>query len=309
MRTTALQTRYTVFSLRLESEFKIPELMQAADWEEETDVEIRFGELTEAWEECSIEGEYMAFEGAHVFLRVPDTAIYRISEGSQITVSPFPGADEQNIRLYLLGTCMGTLLMQRRILPLHGSAVVIDGKAYAIVGESGAGKSTLAAAFSNLGYQLLTDDVIAVSMNRHDQVPIVYPAYPQQKLWQESITQLGMDSSRYSPLYETKFAIPIPSLFCTTPVPLAGIFELEKTNGHEVGIRRYDGLERLFILRKHTYREYLITQLEGDQWHFNTISGLAGQVQMYQIRRPIDGFSVYDLVNEILNAVDEANVS
>ena len=38
---------------------------------------------------------------------------------------------------------MGALLMQRKILPLHGSAIAIDGKAYAFVGDSGAGKSTL----------------------------------------------------------------------------------------------------------------------------------------------------------------------
>ena len=38
---------------------------------------------------------------------------------------------------YLLGTCMGTILMQRKILPLHGSAIEIEGKVYAIVGDSG----------------------------------------------------------------------------------------------------------------------------------------------------------------------------
>ena len=54
--------------------------------------------------------------------------------------------------------------MQRKVLPLHGSAIAINGKAYAIIGDSGAGKSTLALAFLNRGYRLLTDDVIAVSL-------------------------------------------------------------------------------------------------------------------------------------------------
>ena len=70
-----------------------------------------------------------------------------IQEGKRIIVSPIEGSDEDEIRLYILGTCMGAILMQRKILPLHGSAVAIDGKAYAIVGDSGAGKSTLASAF------------------------------------------------------------------------------------------------------------------------------------------------------------------
>ena len=39
---------------------------------------------------------------------------------------------EDKIRLLFLGTCMGALLIQRKILPLHGSAIEIDGKAYAI---------------------------------------------------------------------------------------------------------------------------------------------------------------------------------
>ena len=50
-----------------------------------------------------------------------------------------------------LGTCMGALLMQRKIFPFHGSAIAINGKAYAIVGDSGAGKSTLASAFLKKG--------------------------------------------------------------------------------------------------------------------------------------------------------------
>ena len=76
--------------------------------------------------------------------------------------------DEDVIRLYILGTCMGAILMQRKILPLHGSAIEIDGKAYAIVGDSGAGKSTLASAFLKQGYQLVSDDVIAVSLSQEN---------------------------------------------------------------------------------------------------------------------------------------------
>ena len=107
------------------------------------------------------------------------------------------GSNEDEIRLYILGTCMGAILLQRKILPLHGSAIAIDGKAYAIVGDSGAGKSTLASAFLKRGYQLLSDDVIPVTLN-HANVPIVTPAYPQQKLWLESLNHFGMESTGLS---------------------------------------------------------------------------------------------------------------
>ena len=114
------------------------------------------------------------------------------------------------IRLYVLGTCMGAILMQRKTLPLHGSVIAIDGKAYAIVGDSGAGKSTLASAFLKRGFQLLTDDVIAVSFSE-EGIPFVTPSYPQQKLWSESLDHFGMESNNYQPLIdrEDKFAIPV----------------------------------------------------------------------------------------------------
>ena len=91
-------------------------------------------------------------------------AIFSIQDGKRISVSPLKEYDEDTSSdYYILGTCMGAILMQRKVLPLHGSAIAINGKAYAIIGDSGAGKSTLALAFLNKGFQLLSDDVIAVS--------------------------------------------------------------------------------------------------------------------------------------------------
>ena len=54
---------------------------------------------------------------------IPETAFYCIEDGRKITVSPLAGADPEKVRVYLLGTCMGALLMIRGMLPLHGSAV------------------------------------------------------------------------------------------------------------------------------------------------------------------------------------------
>ena len=116
---------------------------------------------------------------------------------------------------------MGILLMQRRILPLHGSAIAIDGKAYVFIGESGAGKSTIASSFMKKGYQLLSDDVIAVSLLDGDK-PWVIPAYPQQKLWQDSLNHFGMKTNDYMPLFdrETKYSVPVAEQFYNKPLPL-----------------------------------------------------------------------------------------
>ncbi|SFS54830.1 aldolase [Paenibacillus sp. BC26] len=298
------RTIYRAFGLTIASEIALPELLLGPEQACEADVYFEKEDLRQAWNERSGSDDYYALDGDELMLNIEGTAIYRVRGGNRIAVSPTIGAEDPVVRLYLLGTCMGALLFQRKLMPLHGSAVVINGKAYAFVGDSGAGKSTLAAAFLKRGYTLLTDDVIAVTFNR-DRIPVVIPSYPQQKLWQESIDKLGMQSDRYVPLYETKYAIPVASMFCKEPVPLAGIFELAKADRKETEFRHLQGLERLPTIRYHTYRQFLIAQLGLEQWHFAASVSIADRIDMYQLRRPTEGFTVDDLVSRILNTIDE----
>lgn len=99
--------------------------------------------------------------------------------------------------------------MQQQTLPLHGSAIAINGRAYAIVGNSGAGKSTLASAFIQKGYKLISDDVIPVTFS-DERIPMVQPTYPQQKLWEESLNEFGLNARKYQPLFEREKNIQCP---------------------------------------------------------------------------------------------------
>ncbi|NBD26355.1 phosphoenolpyruvate carboxykinase (ATP) [Paenibacillus glycinis] len=295
---------YTAFGLTIASELALPELLRETQPVGQADVHINQEDLSRAWEERRDNDDYYAFDDDGFMLNIEGTGIYRVRGGNRIAFSPAPGASETAVRLYLLGSCMGALLFQRKLLPLHGSAVVMNGCAYAFVGESGAGKSTLAAAFLKRGFPLLTDDVIAVTLKR-DKAPFVIPAYPQQKLWQESIDKLGMRADRYLPLYETKYAVPVASMFCTEPVPLAGVFELVKSDKEAAELRHLQGLERLAKVRYHTYRPFLVHRMGLEQWHFSTSVAIVDRIRMYQLQRPTAGFTVDDLVDRILDAVDE----
>ncbi|MDG0794240.1 aldolase [Cohnella ginsengisoli] len=268
MRNTITPTMYQAFGLHISSEINLPELVTTARIGG-ADVEIRLGDLSKDWRAADVEDDFYAFEEDRFLFYVPEVAVYAIRGGRQIIVSPLAGAEDERLRLYLLGTCMGAILMQRRTLPLHGSAVVVDGRAYAFIGESGAGKSTLAAAFRSRGYRLLTDDVIAVASGGADGgTPVVMPAYPQQKLWQESIEQLGLQSDRYRHLYLSKYAIPVTSGFSVDAVPLAGVFELSRTDEDEVALTRCQALAKLALLRIHTYRPFFGFAIGGGPMAF-----------------------------------------
>lgn len=273
------------------------------------DVEIELNIMQQDCQNQFTKANYY-FENGRFLFHVPETAVYSITSGAHIMITPYPGADEAKIRLYLLGTCMGVLLMQRGILPLHGSAVVIDGRVYAIVGESGAGKSTLAAAFAHKGYPLMTDDVIAVSLSNDSAAATVYPSYPQQKLWEESIEQLGLISQNYSSIYQrvNKYAVPIRSQFYREPLPLAGVVELTKSSEREPSIKAYNRLEGLHILNVHTYRNSLLHLMNLQQWQFQSIARLASELPVYQLRRPADGFSAFHLVDQIVSLTNKKEV-
>jgi hypothetical protein len=295
---------YKAFGLNINSEIALPELLRVNVPEELVDVVIELGDLSALWSEASDPNEdFVISENLCMFMN-PDVAIYSVQEGKKIIVSPVKGSSEDIIRLYILGTCMGAILLHRKILPLHGSAIAIEGKAYAFVGDSGAGKSTIASALLRKGYQLLSDDVIPVSMSK-ENIPMVTPAYPQQKLWLESLNQFGMTTSDYRPLFErdTKFAVPVQSQFVNKPLPLAGVIELVKTENSEIDMHPILNLERFYTLFNHTYRNFLIAQSGLMDWHFNASASIVNKIDLYQLRRPSTRFTANELVDLILETI------
>jgi len=298
---------YKAFGYNIASEFALPELL-AGDPQKQPDFEIRQGDLTELWESISreqVDAKFAIVDQMVVF-QVPHTAVFAIEKSGTILVSPLEQSVEDKLRLFILGTCMGVVLMQRKVLPLHGSALAINGKAYAFVGHSGAGKSTLATVLLHQGYRLLSDDVIAVSLQTENQADII-PSYPQQKLWRESIHYLGMEQSTFRPLFEreNKFIVPVRSQFCQEPLPFAGVIELVKTEGKVLRMDAIHGLARLNLLYRHTYRKLFILPMGLLEWHFHACTHLSKRLEMYAIQRPVGEFNADKLASLIMGSLNK----
>ncbi|MFJ8259773.1 aldolase [Peribacillus asahii] len=302
---------YRAFGYTISSEIPLPELPSIKLENRLADITVKKTDLTNLWSELSSEDNYFVVKENLVMFRVPEKAIFLIQNGNEICVSPITDLYDKYHRLFILGTCMGAILMQRKVLPLHGSAVAIDGRAYAIVGDSGAGKSTLASAFLSKGYQLLSDDVIPVTFSSGN-VPIVIPAYPQQKLWMESLEQFGMDSDEYELIVEreTKFAVPITNQFVNQPLPLAGIFELKKTEEDDISLIQITNMQRFYTLFTHTYRNFFLAEAGLMDWHFATSAKMVNHLSIYKLKRPISRFTAHELVDVILSTITnkEANI-
>ena len=114
-----------------------------------------------------------------VRLAWPGVGRFRVRQGRDVLIHPAGDADEQVLRLFLLGPVLAVLLHQRGRLVLHASGVALDGCAVAFLGGSGWGKSTLAGLLHRRGHRFLTDDVLPVDVERGRTVA---PGIPELKV-------------------------------------------------------------------------------------------------------------------------------
>ncbi len=171
---------------------------------------------------------------------------------------------------YLLGPVLGFALRLRGVLALHASAVIIDGRAVALVGASGAGKSTTAAAFARAGMPVLADDVLAVRLV--DGVLMAYPSYRLLRLWDESERILFGTSGRLPLLTPTwdKRSLPLGTdhPFHHEPAPLGDVFVLGARAQDERApcVEWLPPREAFMRLVENTYANYLLDdRMRGEE--------------------------------------------
>lgn len=125
---------------------------------------------------------------------------------------------------------MGNVIRMRGHLAFHASAIAIDEGAILLTGDSGAGKSTTAAALSDWGCKILTDD-IAVLDERSDGY-WVQPGYPGLRLFPESVKVFDTSVEELARVsaFGSKRYLDLTSdgegkrCFQTQPLPLIGIY-------------------------------------------------------------------------------------
>src|SRR5207237_1442435 len=129
------------------------------------DARVRLGKVDGLPPEARARKVYARADAGNAYLFWQGVGAFQITHGREITVEPAPGVEARALRLFLLGPALALLLSQRGLLVLHASAVAVEGRAIAFLGESGQGKSTTAAAFLAHGHTVVADDVLAVRID------------------------------------------------------------------------------------------------------------------------------------------------
>ncbi len=295
---------YHIFGLNIESAIPLPASpVVDCSVKRSPDVVIEFGDVPLELDNPLIKGvRYQAGPGEFL-LRVDLVARYYVREGRRIIIAPEPGAEEERILIFLMGSAFGALLHQRNILVLHAGAIAVNGRSILFAGNSGVGKSTLAAGLHQRGYPFLADDVCAVSIV--EGKPAVVPGFPRLKLWADVLKKLDKDKDQLKSVRWTqgldKYFLPVEPLH-KIPVLLQSVFVLATTNTDKMEITALTGGDKIQPIINNTYRLRFLTGLGGKKEHFRQCAAVAAQTKVQKVVRPNKGF----LLNELMDMV-EAN--
>ncbi|NBD18702.1 MAG: hypothetical protein GVY04_21995 [Cyanobacteria bacterium] len=278
---------YQAYRLRIYSALPLPELVAHSG--DKPDVVIQFGELMPPPTTEETRNHHYWLAGQDIYLFWRELGTFRVREGREIMIDPAPNIKEVRLRPPILGACMAVLLHQRGDLVLHASAVQLPTGVVAFLGDKGWGKSTMAAVLHQRGHPFVTDDILAVALNSSSQ-PLVFPAFPQMKLWPSAVVALGEDPETLPRLIPqlTKRQHRVAMTASQTPMPLQAIYLLGQ--GPSLKIAPLASPEIFAALLRHSYGGRFGKALlqHGEASHFQQCMTLAQQVPTYQLQRPSD---------------------
>lgn len=264
---------YKAFGLVIESELPIPQIAQLQGVQ--SDVRIVHSQLRGIVDRDAP----TTAEGGCIVPTMTDT-LFRVTNGNLIEADVCDGDTDSNVAVYLMGSCMGAILVQRGFMLLHGSCVTDGKRSVLITGDSGAGKSTTAAEFLKRGWKLVTDDVTCVF--DREGVPMVQSSYPSQKLWQDAMDHYEKGGEDIHSLYfsdtREKFGVNVSESFFDGVCPLSMVVRLIPAE-HATFLSPIEGMAKVDQLMRNTYRLYFIPQEERSR-HFQRCVNLAGKLPM-----------------------------
>ena len=277
---------------RVKSELRLPELASWSGPDRSPDIVIRFGPVPDRLNDVVKERRALQIDRRGTcLLRVRNVAAYLVTP-SEVIIDPWPGAQEAEIRVYLLGSVFGFLCHQRGLFPLHASCVAIGGKAAALCGPTGAGKSTTATHLALRGHRLVADDVCVIDA-RAVGGPLVLPAFPRLKLTEQAITALkistdGIERDRAGAL--DKFHYTPTESFIAAPVPLGGIFLLRRSEPGtpEACVRLTRPAEKIAVLSEEVFRPHVASALHSAQSLLAIQAAIAAATPIWSISRYFD---------------------
>jgi hypothetical protein len=262
---------YKAFGLVIQSELLLPELVIT---EGAPDLVIRLGKV-DGLAPTSVISSYIA--------RTALGTIW-LHDGHELVIDPAPKVEEPILRNFILGPVLAALLRQRGLLAFHASSIAINGSAIAFLGRAGWGKSTLVEAFYTQGYSIVTDDLLAIQISTSR--PVVFPSFPQVKLWPDVATSLGyiIENLPRMHSYSEKRVHCVNDGFSQTALPLKRIYVLAEDRHPKIEVLNLR--DALIELIKHSHGVTLLKIPDLAESNFSQCTALVKHVPICRLKRP-----------------------
>jgi len=216
------------------------------------------------------------------------TEFFLDSKGTEIWATWPDSLSMEDAAVFLRGPIMGFVLRLRGRIALHASAVDIRGRAILLMGPPGAGKSTTAACFAQLGYPLLSDDI--VPLVEQDGTFLAQPGYPRVCLWPKSVEALFGNADalplispnwtkRFLSLQETE------SGFSHEPLPISAMYWLDEAceDLDSPEIESMEPGDSFIALVGNSYMNYLLDETMRVK-EFEVLGRVSAQIPIRRVR-------------------------
>jgi hypothetical protein len=288
--------RYCLHGLVLESEIELPEAIAVSNRDDPRVLDNRPVRIVQASLPDTIAHKAVSKDGyligdGQVFMHLTNGIRCLVEHGETVTIDPGDPSQMAAARFFALSAGVGTLLHQRKYLPLHCAAIETPGGCVAFAGNAGDGKSTLAASFSGAGFKLFTDDRLTLHA-RPDAPYLATPSLPVLHLFDEGAgladldgSELAVNSYRFG-----KHVHLVPGRYAAGPSPLAGLYF---TDWHEDAsldpvIAPMPAIDAMMRLRRDMSLAHLVELLGQEQDFLPWAAGLCRSIGIFSLQRPRD---------------------
>ncbi|MCI1778557.1 MAG: hypothetical protein LKI53_01205 [Bacteroidales bacterium] len=285
--------KYWGYGLNIASEIEFPELLKY-DFDV-PDVEYTTGKVPNKIDGISVSFKKYSYivNEKELLFNVYDVARYYAADGCKIIIEPSAAENNmRSIRIHVLATVMAAILLHRKMIAVHASAIKHDGKLILITGQSHAGKSTVLAELLKKGYPVFSDDIIVMHKDGTNAPILAAASYPMIKLWDDTIEKLNdpsfEDHSFRIQKDIDKYGFFFHDDFDKKQYPIKKIFILNVENIPHLISRILTGRNAFEALVKQVYRPMLIQSNKEQFLCFTLITDLVKHCDVIEIRRPAE---------------------
>lgn len=297
---------YACFGFSLEANFELNSLPLCNESNEAEFVLTKSYEASSSTAESRYSRPKLGGTRNELFYKLDILANFYLTNKKQISIVQFTD-DNELVECQFVERVLPFFLQNLGHHLFKGAAISIDNKAHVFFGNPGIGLSALMAKFAQLGYPIISDSWLRLSVLEGNWS--VFRSNSYLKLWSPDITNLKLQPRVVGPVRQnlSKFYVELSELEGSTLVELASINHMAiMTKGEfELDVESIQSMRALELMGQFYNPLYMLNEAQMRKEKFKNISNLISNFKIKKFVRPTALFEIDEHANFILNNINE----